>query len=135
MQGSRGILILGKTIYNLSFCTCFNLRHLNVWRSLFTTQKMNKLTQMSRYFFPRLREDIFLIHCNVLHSILGNSYRDRRSLSQNFLTFFFNNIIVLTLKRQKKCRNFRKSQYFSSFSLYKIVFSALFNITIHCRSI
>ena len=61
-----------------------------------------------------------------------NSYRDRRSLSQKCLNFFFNNIIVLTLKRPKKCRIFQNSQQFSSCCLYNIAFSADFNITIHC---
>ena len=40
----------------------------------------------------------------------GNSYQDRRSLFQNFLTFFFNNIIVLILKQPKKYRIFQNSQ-------------------------
>ena len=40
-------------------------------------------------------------------SNLGNSYRDRRSLFQQFLIFFFNNIIVLILKDQKSARFFK----------------------------
>ena len=41
---------------------------------------------------------------------LGNYYWDRRSLCQKIFEFFFNNIVVLILKRPKKCRIFRNSQ-------------------------
>ena len=64
----------------------------------------------------------------VLYS--GNCHRDRRSLSQKI----FDNIIVLTLKRSKKIFPDFQNLKFSSYSLYNIVFSAHFNITIHCHS-
>ena len=48
--------------------------------------------------------------------------------------FFFNYIIILTLKRRKKCQTFQNSQQFSSYSHYNIIFSANFNYTIHCHS-
>ena len=43
----------------------------------------------------------------------------------------FNNIIVLILKRPKRCQIFLNSQLFSSYSLYNIVFIAAFNNNIH----
>ena len=56
--------------------------------------------------------ELFLwIYC-ISDSIYGiaNSYRDRCSLSRNFVNFFSNNIIVLTLKRPKQCRIFWNCQ-------------------------
>ena len=70
-------------------------------------------------------------HERIFNTFFGNSYQDRRSLSEIFVNFSFNNIIVLILKRPKKCQIFQNSQSFSSYSLYSIVFIAAFNNNIH----
>ena len=46
----------------------------------------------------------------IIIIITGNSYQDRRKLFQKILNFFFNNIIILILKRPKKSQIFQNSE-------------------------
>ena len=73
----RGQLYDGKCSF---YFNCYFFR---------TTPTNRDLREKAVYFPPRI----------------GNSYWDRRSLSQIFL-LFFNNVIVLALKRAKNCRLF-----------------------------
>ena len=63
--------------------------------------------------------------CRYFSGFQGNSYRDLRRLSRNNKKKI-NNIIVLTIKRAKKCRNFSKfSIVFKLQPLQYYIFSPL----------